>query len=100
MTMALKRVALVAILAAAVLVPAAAASAGNRHAHLRLGLVPLQTAQLGPAGKSFTLNYGSGPLAGDGSFISSSGGGSGGQILVGGGSLGGRSEEHTSELQS
>ncbi len=31
-----------------------------------LSLVPLQTAQLGPAGASFALNYGSGPIPRDG----------------------------------
>jgi hypothetical protein len=71
--MALKRVALVAILTGVALVPATAASAAHHPARLRLGLVPLQTAQLGPAGASLALNYGSGPIERDG-FSNSSGG--------------------------
>src|SRR5438093_10343012 len=59
--MSLRRVVLVAIVAGAVLVPTTAASAGHHRARLQLALVPLQTAQLGPAGASLALNYGSGP---------------------------------------
>ena len=54
-----------ALVVAAVLVPGAtattAASAKHRPVKLRLALVPLQTAKLGPAGASLALAYGSGP---------------------------------------
>ena len=62
--MALRRAALVALVAAAVLVPATGASASH-HAvgKIRLSLVPLQTAQLGPENASLALNYGSGPFS-------------------------------------
>ena len=59
---ALKRAALVVIVAFAVLVPVGFASAAPHHAPIRLALVPLQTPQLGPAGASFALDYGSGPF--------------------------------------
>ncbi len=71
--MALKRCALVVILAGAALVGVTTASASHHSARLRLGLVPLQTKQLGPAGASLAINYGSGRIGSDGS--SSSGGG-------------------------
>jgi hypothetical protein len=65
--MTLKRVCLLAFLAALALVPATAgaATAGHHPAKISLALVPLQTAQLGPDGASFALNYGSGPGADD-----------------------------------
>jgi hypothetical protein len=66
--MALKRVALIAVVAAVALVPTAAASTAHHHAKLRLALVPLQAAQLGPAGASLALNYDSGAIASDGSM--------------------------------
>jgi hypothetical protein len=65
--MALKRVALVAILAGVALVPATTASAAHHPAKLRLALVPLQKAQLGPAGASLAINYDSGSISSDGS---------------------------------
>jgi hypothetical protein len=55
----------VALVVAAVLVPAAAAK--SHHRGLKLALVPLQRAQLGPAGASFALDYGSGSIGADGS---------------------------------
>ncbi len=63
--MTLKRLLLVAFVAAAVLVPvsATAASSGRHRYPISLALIPLQKAQLGPAGASFALNYGSGPGA-------------------------------------
>ena len=61
--MRFKWFALVAFVAAVVLVPTTTASAAHHPAKVRLALVPLQTAQLGPAGASFALNYdGSGPI--------------------------------------
>jgi hypothetical protein len=81
----MKRLALVAIVVGAVLVPATSASAAHRPAKLRLSLVPLQSAQLGPANASLALNYGSGPIHGylvsDGLF--------GTLFLAGGVNLGG-----------
>jgi hypothetical protein len=65
----LKRVAFVAIVGLAALVPAATSSAAQQHGRLRLALIPLQTAQLGPAGKSLALAYGSGPTPIDHSDI-------------------------------
>ncbi len=60
--MRLRRAAVGALVAGAVLVPATVASAGHhRAAKLPLALVPLQTAQLGAAGKGLALDYGSGP---------------------------------------
>ena len=72
--MSLKRSLLVATLAAAVLVPATATAASARHhrARLDLALVPLQTAQLGPANAGFALNYGSGPISDGGIVVISS----------------------------
>ena len=60
--MPLRRVILAAIVAGAALVPAATASA-HSHARIRLALVPLQAAQLGRAGRSLALSYGSGPTS-------------------------------------
>jgi len=58
----MRRVGLAAIAAGAVLVTATAASASHHSsAKLPLALVPLQKAQLGAAGKSLKLDYGSGP---------------------------------------
>jgi hypothetical protein len=57
-----RRSLLVAILTGAALLPVTAASAGHGPAKIRLALVPLQRAELGPAGASFPLNYGSGPM--------------------------------------
>jgi hypothetical protein len=68
--MTLKRVALVAILAGVVLVPATTASAAHHLPRLRLALVPLQTKQLGPAGASLAINYNSGSIESDGGFSS------------------------------
>jgi hypothetical protein len=65
----LKRCAVVAIFAVTALVPATAASAAHRPARLRLALVPLQTAQLGPANASLALDYGSGPMDNNGGLI-------------------------------
>ncbi|HEY2353322.1 MAG TPA: hypothetical protein VGH79_00290 [Gaiellaceae bacterium] len=76
---ALKRVALVAVVAGAALLSATVASAGHHPARLRLGLVPLQTAQLGAAGASLALAYGSGSIGSDG-FPTN---GSGGVIIIG-----------------
>lgn len=87
--MALKRVALVAFAAAAaVLVPVSAASAAHHPARIRLALVPLQTAQLGPAGASLALNYGSGSTSNDGQIVIQ--GSSGGGIFSSGSSSGPR----------
>jgi hypothetical protein len=72
--MALKRVALVAILAGAALVPVTAASAAHRPARIQLARVPLQKAQLGPAGASFALNYGSGSISDIGVVVFTSSG--------------------------
>jgi hypothetical protein len=80
--MTLKRCVLVAILAGVALVPAATASTGSRAPQIRLGLVPLQTPQLGPAGASLVLNYDSGPISSDGSVSSNY---SGGVIILGNG---------------
>jgi len=87
----MRRVILAAIVAVAVVLPAAAASAGRHTAKIRLALVPLQTAQLGSAGASLALAYGSGPTSNDGGsgFVvstvsSSSRSGSGPSGLVGG----------------
>lgn len=71
--MALKKIALVVILAGAALVPAATASAAHHHVKIRFGRVPLQTAQFGPAGASLALNSDSGPISGDEVEISGSG---------------------------
>lgn len=67
--MALKRVALVVILAGALLVPATTASASHPRARIRLASVPLQTAQLGPAGASFALNSDSGSISSEGYLV-------------------------------
>jgi hypothetical protein len=54
----------VVLVAAAALVPVAAAAAQKTHKHrLRLSLVPLQTAQLGPQGASLPLQFDSGTLS-------------------------------------
>ena len=45
------------------LVPAAATAAHKKHVHAHLGLVPLQTAQLGSAGASLAIQYDSGPVS-------------------------------------
>jgi len=67
----MRRIILAAIVVGAVLVSATAASASRHHARIRLAVVPLQTAQLGPAGASLALNYGSGSISNDGSgFVS------------------------------
>ena len=64
-----RRLFLVALAAAAILVPAAASASTSRHApRVRIALIPLQTAQLGPAGASLPLNYGSGSTSNDQSF--------------------------------
>lgn len=61
--MRLRLVVIAALVAGAVLVPAASASRIHRRAvQIDIGLVPLQTAQLGPAGKSFPIIYGSGDI--------------------------------------
>jgi hypothetical protein len=60
--MALKRLALVAILAGLALVAATTASARRYPTHFKLSLVPLQKAQLGAAAASFALNSWSGLL--------------------------------------
>jgi hypothetical protein len=53
-----------AAIAAAVLCAASASAASARHApKVRLPLVPLQTAQLGSAGASLPIEFGSGPVA-------------------------------------
>jgi hypothetical protein len=62
--MKLRSVALAAVVAVAVLVPATAASAGHHRDRLDLALVPLQTKQLGPKNASLALDYGSGPTEG------------------------------------
>jgi hypothetical protein len=60
--MRVRRAAAGVLVAVAVLVPVTAASASHHRApKLPLALVPLQKAQLGAAGKSFKLDYGSGP---------------------------------------
>jgi len=53
----------VALVVVAALVPAAALAAHKRHVHAHLGLVPLQTAQLGAAGASLPIQYDSGPVS-------------------------------------
>jgi hypothetical protein len=55
----------VALVAAAALVPAAALAAHRKHTRhvLRLSLVPLQTAQLGPAGAALPLEFDSGTIS-------------------------------------
>jgi hypothetical protein len=59
-----KRALVVALVAAAALVPAAAASSQKNHPrHVRLSLVPLQTAQLGPLGTSLPIQFGSGTVS-------------------------------------
>lgn len=70
----MRRGILAAIVAFAVLVPATAAPAAHRPARTRLQLVPLQTAQLGPAGASLALAYGSGWISADGTPLNSGGG--------------------------
>jgi hypothetical protein len=65
----MKRLALVALIAAAALIPAAAASGGHQAAKIRRGLIPLQTAQLGPAGASLALNYDSGSISSYGDLV-------------------------------
>lgn len=57
----MRRVVLLAVVAAAILAPATVASASHHAAgKIVLALVPLQKAQLGAVGKSFALDYGSG----------------------------------------
>lgn len=51
---------MVALVAAAAVVPAAAASHKKHARHVRLSLVPLQTAQLGPAEASLPIGFDSG----------------------------------------
>ena len=51
--MSLRRLVLLTVVAAAILAPATAASASSRPPKLRLGLVPLQKAKLGPEAASF-----------------------------------------------
>ena len=58
----MKRVALLAMVAAAVLAPGTAVSATHHAVRIRLALVPLQKAQLGSAGASLALDYGSGAV--------------------------------------
>jgi hypothetical protein len=50
-------------LVTALLIPAAAAAAKQAHHRLRLALVPLQTAQLGPAGASLPIEFDSGRVS-------------------------------------
>jgi hypothetical protein len=57
------RAALIGFIAALVLVPATASAAPAYRIPWKLSVVPLQKAQLGPAGASFALNHdGSGPI--------------------------------------
>src|SRR5262249_9894256 len=58
----LRRVAIAALAAGAGLVPVAPAAAGRGTAGIDLDLVPLQTAQLGPARASFALTLDSGEI--------------------------------------
>ncbi|HEY2353323.1 MAG TPA: hypothetical protein VGH79_00295 [Gaiellaceae bacterium] len=59
----IRRAAVALLVAGAVLVAVAPASAGHHPASVRLERVPLQSAQLGAAGVSFALNLGSGEIA-------------------------------------
>ena len=77
--MSVRRVLLVAVVAAAIFVPSTAASSGHV-GRFRLALVPLQTAQLGPEAASFALNYGSGSTGGGFILVSS-----GNSPILGGG---------------
>jgi hypothetical protein len=67
--MAVKRLALVALIAGAALIPASAASAGHHPAKIRLAAVPLQAAQFGSAGASLALNYDSGSISSEGYMV-------------------------------
>jgi hypothetical protein len=53
----------VALVVAAALIPAAAAATHKKHVNAHLALVPLQKAQLGPAGASLPIQYDSGPVS-------------------------------------
>ncbi len=71
MAMNLRRVLLIAVVVlGAVLVPATAPAApAHSHAKIRLALVPLQTDQLGRAGRSLSLAYGSGTTGDQGGIV-------------------------------
>jgi len=58
-----RRLLVLALVAAAALVPATTAAARKMHHRLRIELVPLQTAQLGPAGASLPIEFDSGKVS-------------------------------------
>src|SRR5215475_14037111 len=54
----------VALVAAGVLAPATASASHKKHVrHVRLAMVPLQTAQLGPAGAALPIQFDSGAVS-------------------------------------